>query len=173
MELPINIGKATLNDIPQLEKLINSAYRGDESKKGWTTEADLLEGKRIDADGIEKLITQPGSVILKCCNGNNDLIGCVYLKKNSNRMYLGMLTVSPTLQAGGIGKKIMKASEEYAVENNCDIMKMRVVSVRDALIAWYKRHGYNDTGKTEPFGDASTLSVQKQPLEFIIMEKIL
>ena len=54
MELPIS--KATLEDIPQLEKLINSAYRGDESKKGWTTEADLLEGRRIDADGIEKLI---------------------------------------------------------------------------------------------------------------------
>ncbi|MEO5783550.1 MAG: GNAT family N-acetyltransferase [Ginsengibacter sp.] len=169
----MNITKATTEDIPHLEKLINSAYRGEESKKGWTTEADLLVGKRIDADGIEKIMSQPGAVILKCCNDNNEFAGCVYLKKNDNKMYLGMLTVSPTLQAGGIGKKILKEAEVYAAENTCDAIEMRVVSVRHELIAWYQRHGYHDTGKTEPFGDASALSVQTQPLEFIIMGKSL
>ncbi len=169
----MNITKATTKDIPHLEKLINSAYRGEESKKGWTTEADLLVGKRINADGIEKIMSQPDAVILKCCNDNKELTGCVYLKKNGNKMYLGMLTVSPSLQAGGIGKKILKEAEVYAAEHTCDTVEMRVVSVRHELIAWYQRHGYHDTGKTEPFGDASALSVQTQPLEFIIMEKSL
>ncbi len=169
----MKFSKATPQDISQLENLINNAYRGEESKKGWTTEADLLVGKRIDADGIEKIMSQPDAVILKCCNDNNELTGCVYLKKNANKMYLGMLTVSPILQAGGIGKKILKEAEIYAAENTCDVVEMRVVSVRHELIAWYQRHGYHDTGKTEPFGDASALSLQNQPLEFIIMEKSL
>jgi len=167
----MNITKTTHPDVPQLEKLINSAYRGEESKKGWTTEAYLLEGKRINADGIQKIIEESDSVILKCCDDNN-LVGCVYLKKNDNKMYLGMLTVSPTLQAGGIGKKILKASEEYAVEKNCDIMEMRVISIRHELIAWYQRHGYYNTGKIIPFPD-DPLSIKTQPLEFIVMEKSL
>ncbi len=164
---------ATLNDIPQLVLLINNAYRGEESKKGWTTEAYLLEGKRIDTEGIKNIINQPDSVILKCSNDNNELTGCVYLKKNDNKMYLGMLTVSPLLQAGGIGKKILKAAEEYAVEKKCDTIEMRVISVRNELIAWYQRHGYYNTGNTLPFINEPALSVLTQPLEFIIMEKKL
>jgi N-acetylglutamate synthase-like GNAT family acetyltransferase len=158
----MNITKATSQDIPQLETLINSAYRGEESKKGWTTEANFLTGKRINADGIKKIMDDANAVILKCCNDAEILIGCVYLKKNDNKMYLGMLTVSPALQAGGIGKKILKASEEYAVEKNCNAMEMRVVSIRHELIAWYQRHGYHDP-----------LSTKTQPLEFIQMEKSL
>lgn len=168
----MNISKATLQDIPQLEILINSAYRGEESKKGWTTEADLLDGIRINADGLKKIINEPSSVILKCCSDNN-LVGCVYLKKNNNKLYLGMITVAPLLQAGGIGKKILKASEKYAVEKKCDAIEMRVISVRHELIAWYQRHGYHNSGKKLPFGDEQALSVQTQPLEFIVMEKSL
>lgn len=169
----MHISKATIKDIPQLEVLINSAYRGEESKKGWTTEADLLKGKRIDTEGIKKLMSEHGAVILKYCNDEGNLTGCVYLKKNDINMYLGMLTVSPTLQAGGIGKQILKASEKYAVDQNCDIVEMRVISIRNELIDWYKRHGYYDTGKKIPFDTQQTLSTQTQPLEFIIMEKQL
>ena len=168
----MNITKTTLQDIPQLVTLINSAYRGDESKKGWTTEAGLLEGKRINADGIKKIINQPTAVILKCVTDDDKITGCVYLKKNDNKMYLGMLTVSPILQAGGIGKKILKASEEYAVEQKCDTMEMTVISIRHQLIAWYQRHGYHNTGKITPFPD-DQLSIPTQPLEFITMEKSL
>jgi ribosomal protein S18 acetylase RimI-like enzyme len=81
-----------------------------------------------------------------------------------------MLTVSPMLQAGGLGKKILKASEEYAAEQDCDAIEMTVISVRHELIAWYQRHGYHDTGKRSPFPD-DPLSIQKQSLEFITMEK--
>lgn len=167
-----NITKAIIEDVPQLVALINSAYRGEESKKGWTTEADLLEGKRINAEGLEKIISKPGSVILKCINEEGNIIGCVYLKKNGIKMYLGMLTVSPVLQAGGVGKKILNASEEYALNENCDAIEMTVISVRHELIAWYQRHGYNDTGKRSPFPD-DPLSTKKQPLEFVTMEKSL
>src|SRR5206468_9965571 len=97
----MNITKASTADIPQLKTIINSANRGEESKKGWTTEAELLEGKRINEEELTNIITQPDVVILKCCNDKNEITGCVSLKKNDNKMYLGMLTVSPALQAGG------------------------------------------------------------------------
>ena len=167
----MNISIATQEDVPQLEQLINSAYRGEESKKGWTTEADLLTGKRITADELQRIINEPGSVIIKCCTGNGHLTGCVYLKKTDKQMYLGMLTVSPTLQAGGIGKRILKAAEAYALENGCDTIVMRVISIRHELIAWYQRHGYIDTGKKLPFPNDPSLGSPTQLLEFIIMEK--
>ncbi len=111
-------------------------------------------------------------MILKYTNGN-ELTGCVYLKKNDNKMYLGMLTVSPLLQAGGIGKKILKASEQYAAEQQCEAVEMRVISLRHELIDWYIRHGYHDTGTKIPFPVEDTLSKLLQPIEFIIMEKKL
>jgi ribosomal protein S18 acetylase RimI-like enzyme len=169
----MNISIATQQDVPQLEKLINSAYRGEESKKGWTTEADLLTGKRITAHELIGIINEKGSVILKCCNDHNHLTGCVYLKKNENKMYLGMLTVSPTLQASGIGKTILKAAESYALANGSDTIEMRVISIRDELIAWYRRHGYIDTGKKMPFPNDPSVGNPTQFLEFIIMEKKL
>ena len=168
----MTITKATIEDIPQLEILINSAYRGDGSKKGWTTEAHLLDGKRTNVDELQKIIDQPHVSILKYHNDDNEIIACVYLKKNDDKMYLGMLTVSPEIQAHGIGKKLLFASEEFAMQNKCDAMQMTVISVRSELIAWYQRHGYHDTGKRSPF-EAGALSKQLQPLEFIYMEKKL
>ena len=110
----MDISKASLEDIPQLVTLINSAYRGEHSKKGWTTEADLLDGVRIDTESLEKMMNKPDAVILKFCNEANALQGCVYLEKKENKMYLGMLTVSPLEQAKGIGKKLLAACEKYA-----------------------------------------------------------
>jgi len=168
----MEIIKATLQDIPKLEKLINSAYRGDESRKGWTTEADFLEGKRTDAKTLAGIINEPGSVILKHTDGD-EITGCVYLKKNNSKMYLGMLTVAPILQAAGIGKRILKASEQYALEQKFEAIEMRVISLRHELIDWYVRHGYYDTGIKIPFPADETLSKLLQPLEFIMMEKKL
>lgn len=168
----MTISQATLADAAQLETLINSAYRGEESKKGWTTEAELLQGKRVTTEGIEKNIGEPGAVILKYCNEENELLGCVYLKKNNNNMYLGLLTVRPAFQDQGIGKKILKAAENYAAEHNCNTLEMTVISVRHELIAWYTRHGYHDTGKRSPFPN-DPLSTQTRTLEFITMEKKL
>ena len=169
----MNITKATSLDIPQLEILINSAYRGQGSKKGWTTEAHLLDGKRTNVDELQKIINQPGVSILKYHTVENEIIACVYLKKNDYKMYLGMLTVSPEIQAQGIGKKLLFVSEEFAKQNKCGAMEITVISVRNELIAWYERHGYVRTGKTIPYTPNPELSIPKQPLEFIVLEKSL
>jgi ribosomal protein S18 acetylase RimI-like enzyme len=167
----MNISNATLRDIPQLVELINSAYRGDHSKKGWTTEADLLGGVRTDADGLEKMMGKQDAVIIKFCDEENVLQGCVYLEKKESRMYLGMLTVSPLEQAKGIGKKLLFAAEKYAGDQKCFTIEMTVISVRDELITWYEKHGYYRTGETKPFPSDEKFGIPKQPLEFIVMHK--
>src|SRR5579871_6566414 len=100
------ITTAVLTDVAELNQLVNSAYRGESSKKGWTTEADLLGGIRIDEERLTSIMQKPGSLILKYVDEQNSIIGCVHLEKKDNRLYLGMLTVVPHLQAKGIGKEI-------------------------------------------------------------------
>jgi ribosomal protein S18 acetylase RimI-like enzyme len=170
--LPL-IAHVTEKDISALDILVNSAYRGESSKKGWTTEADLLGGLRTDKDSLSKLITEPGGSILKYSGEDGNLQGCVYLKIKGSKLYLGMLTVSPELQAKGIGKKLLFAAETHARKSGCTSVIMTVISVRHELIAWYERHGYRPTGETEPFPTDPKFGLPKQPLVFIVMEKVL
>ena len=120
---------ATIQDIPELVALINSAYRGDVSKKGWTTEADLLKGEiRTNKETLEQLMQTEGAVFLKYVNEQNEIEGCVFLDKKGNKLYLGMLSVSPNLQAKGTGKQLMNAAVMYAKQQGCDVIFMRVIS---------------------------------------------
>jgi ribosomal protein S18 acetylase RimI-like enzyme len=163
---------ATIQDIPQLVALINSAYRGDASKKGWTTEADLLKGDiRTNEETINQLMRGEGAVFLKYINEQNQLEGCVFLDKKGNKLYLGMLSVSPDQQARGTGKQLMNAAVIYAKQHRCDVIFMRVISLRHELINWYEKQGYYQTGQTEPFPNDNRFGIPTQPLEFLIMEK--
>ena len=168
------IAQATLEDIPALEKLLNSAYRGEDSKKGWTSEADLLQGDlRTNAETLRRLMETPGAIFLKYADDRDNIEGCVFLQKLDDKLYLGMLSVSPMVQAKGIGKQLMSQAEERARKQNCSAIFMKVISVRDELVAWYERKGYHKTGKTEPFPRDDRFGVPTQTLEFIIMEKKL
>jgi ribosomal protein S18 acetylase RimI-like enzyme len=169
----MSISKATIQDIPELVTLINSAYRGEHSKKGWTTEANLLDGVRTDPDSLEKMMTKKNAVILKYSDEDSGVQGCVYLEEKGRKMYLGMLTVSPLLQAKGIGKKLLVQAEKYAEDKKCSTVEMTVISVRDELIKWYEKYGYRKTGETKPFPTDPKFGIPKQPLEFIVMEKVL
>src|SRR6478609_4885431 len=166
------ITPATEKDIPALDILVNSAYRGEGSKKGWTTEADLLDGLRTDPGSLLKIFQDPDAIILKY-TGETGIEGCVYLKKKKNALYLGMLTVSPELQAKGIGKQLLAAAETYAKQTGCPKITMTVISVRHELITWYKRHGYQPTGQTEAFPSDPAFGLPRLALFFIVMEKLL
>jgi ribosomal protein S18 acetylase RimI-like enzyme len=169
-----HISIATVQDIPALLGLLNNAYRGDASKKGWTTEAHLIAGNvRSDEATVKKVIEQPGSVMLVCSNGENEIAGCVNLQQHGSKIYLGMFAVNPLLQGGGIGKRLLHAAEEYAFSVHCNCIYMTVISVREELINWYKRHGYKDTGERKPFEDDGTAGRHLQALEFMVLEKAL
>ncbi|KIC00746.1 GCN5 family acetyltransferase [Flavobacterium sp. JRM] len=165
------ITKATLQDIPALNTLINSAYRGESSKKGWTTEANLLEGKRTTEEELSETIQNSKNTVLKFTE-NDQIIGCVLLVEKEDKLYLGMLTVSPELQNSGIGKKLLHQAEIHAKELGLPKIIMTVISVREELVAWYKRNGYVDTGVREPFPESDVhVTVAEEPLEFVVLEK--
>lgn len=167
------ISKSTLQDIPSLTTLINSAYRGETSKKGWTTEAHLLAGKRTTEEELEQIILDPKNTFLKYSE-NDKIIGSVLLVEKGDQLYVGMLTVSPELQNSGIGKKMLAEAEIHAKTLGLSTLSMTVVSVRSELIAWYKRHGYVETGEREPFPSSDIhINISDKPLEFIFLEKRL
>lgn len=167
------ITKATLENIPALTILINSAYRGETSKKGWTTEAHLLEGKRTNEKEMTEILLDPKNTILKYTE-NNEIIGSVLLVQKEHQLYLGMLTVSPELQNSGIGKKMLAEAENHAKALELSSIIMTVISVREELIAWYKRHGYVDTGEREVFPESDIhVTLSDEPLEFVFLEKRL
>jgi ribosomal protein S18 acetylase RimI-like enzyme len=167
------IAKVVAADIASLNTLINSAYRGEFSKKGWTTEANILEGSRTTEAELLEIIQDKHNTILKYSEHNN-IIGCVLLKAKENELYLGMLTVSPELQNSGIGKKLLQQTEIFAAELGLQKIVMTVISVREELISWYKRNGYVDTGVREPFPVSVVFNpTTKEPLEFMVLEKII
>ncbi len=166
------ISTASKQDVPVLVALINSAYRGEASKKGWTTEAGLLIGElRTDIATLSTLIDNQQAVLLKYITAESVIAGSVYLEIQERGLYLGMLTVSPQLQAAGIGRQLLIAAEQYAKDKNCSCIFMSVISVRHELLAWYERHGYKNTGETKPFPDDDRFGIPTQSLEFIILEK--
>jgi hypothetical protein len=109
---------AVPGDAEGLSRLVNAAYRGDSSRRGWTTEADLLGGQRTDPDTLRKLIGENGHTIL-LMQKDADLIGCVFLRQKAEIAYLGMLTVLPGLQAGGKERRLLAAAEDWVFESWC------------------------------------------------------
>ncbi|MEI7802470.1 MAG: GNAT family N-acetyltransferase, partial [Bacteroidota bacterium] len=141
---------------------------------GWTTEADLLGGIRVDEEKLTELINKKDSLILKYQNDENKIIACVHLEKHGTKLYLGMLTVTPDLQSKGIGKALIKESEKKAREVNCSSVYMSVITVRKELIDWYFRIGYKNTGVKKPFpSNDPRFGLPKQILEFVLLEKSL
>jgi ribosomal protein S18 acetylase RimI-like enzyme len=168
-----NISKAEQTDLDAIAKLVNSAYRGDYAKKGWTTEADMIDGTRTDAAALSDVIQRPDTVILKY-ERDGVIVGCVELKTSGGKLYLGMLTVEPGIQGGGIGKEMLKAAEDFARGEKCLSVYMTVITIRKELIDWYKRHGYVDTGERKPFAfNDPRFGQPRQTLEFLVLEKVL
>lgn len=167
------ITKATLENANEITNLVNSAYRGETSKKGWTTEANILEGTRITETELSETLSDANNTIL-VYQENNTIIGTVLLTNKTTELYLGMLTISPELQNTGLGKKLLQAAEDFALALNLPKITMTVISIREELIAWYQRNGYSDTGKREAFPAAfDDVVLHHEPLEFMIIEKIL
>lgn len=167
-----NISIAGEGDIAAIVALLNKAYRGEDSRQGWTTEAHLIAGEvRTDENSVKEVMEREGSVMLKYIDGEGNIIGCVNLQQHGKRIYLGMFAVSPQLQGGGVGKKMLRAADEYAKQQQCNAVYMTVISERSELIDWYKRHGYAYTGERKAFEEDGLTGKHLQELEFIVLEK--
>ncbi|MFD3512907.1 GNAT family N-acetyltransferase [Streptomyces sp. NPDC058657] len=160
-------------DAPALTALVESAYRGDASRAGWTTEADILEGQRTDPEGVLAVITAPGSRLL-VVERDGGTVACCQLEHRGDAAYFGMFAVRPGLQGGGVGKAVLGEAERLAKETwGVREMHMQVISVRNDLIAWYERRGYRRTGRMTPFpyGDERFGVPQRDDLQFELLLK--
>ena len=167
---------ATRDDVPAIVALVESAYRGDVSRKGWTTEADMLEGQRTDSAAVGELIGNRGSGIL-LCERAGELLACANLEKRGQVVaYFGMFSVRPDQQGKGIGAAMLVEAERIARDDwKRREMHMTVISVRDDLIPWYERRGYRRTGLYSPFpyGDARYGIPKRDDLRFETLVKPL
>ena len=169
----MSITVATLADAPALNILVNSAYRGETSKQGWTTEANLLDGMRIDEATLTEYLNDPAVTILKYTDEVGEIIGCVYLEQRRPKLYVGMFSVLPLLQGKGIGRDLLLAAEDFAKQVNCHTLTMTVISIRHELIRWYQRRGYILTGEMAPFHVEEKFGIARQPIELAILEKVI
>ncbi|MCS0603913.1 GNAT family N-acetyltransferase [Streptomyces sp. LP11] len=166
---------ATDADVDALVALVESAYRGDASRAGWTTEADILDGQRTDAEGVLQVIKSPDSRLLTV-ERDGRIVACCQLEHRGDHAYFGMFAVSPTLQGAGLGRAVMTEAERLArAAWGATEMHMTVISVREDLIAWYERRGYRRTGRMSPFpyGDERFGIPQRADLRFELLVKPL
>lgn len=167
---------ATAADIPALHRLIESAYRGEASRAGWTTEADLLDGQRTDPDDLSDILADPKQGLLTAWRGD-DLAGCVLIADRGEATgYFGMLSICPTLQGGGLGRRLVEAAHAALVSRfGARRVRISVFPQRETLIAWYERLGYHMTGDTLPFpyGDPRFGLPKRDDLHFVVMERDL
>jgi ribosomal protein S18 acetylase RimI-like enzyme len=166
---------AVAADIPALHALIESAYRGESAKAGWTHEADLLGGQRTDVAALAEIVADPAQTLIVAEDGGVP-IGCVRVAdKGGGTGYLGMLTVRPALQAAGTGRALLGEAERHARTSGARVMEMTVIASRTELVAWYLRRGYADTGRRAPFPlDDPRFGLPKtRDLEFVVLAKAL
>jgi len=174
---PFTFRPATPADLNAVIDLVTSAYRGESSRAGWTTEADFLEGNRIDPEILRDDMLRPRSrVILAEHTDNRQLIACAHIAEDDGAGYFGMFAVSPTLQDAGIGKALL-AEAERVVRDEWQLpqMCMLVIDLRGELIAFYQRRGYHRTGRYTafPYGDARFGLPLRNDLRFETLEKSL
>lgn len=146
---------ATVEDADAVTALVQSAYRGEESRAGWTTEAHLLAGQRTDPEMVRELVLAPASVIL-IADSDDALLACCHLKQQDDTAHLGMFAVRPGLQGRGTGRAMLRTAESYARRTwGVGTMALSVINHRHELIAWYERCGFARTGIVHkfPYGD--------------------
>lgn len=172
----MHLEPANVDDLPSLHALVESAYRGDSARRGWTHEADLLDGQRTDLAALGDIIADPDQRLLIFRDGDAIRACAALSRKAGGLAYLGMVTVEPDRQGTGLGRLILAAAEDHALtEFGANRVEMTVIVQRVELIDWYRRRGYHATGERRPFphGDSRFGEPRRTDLEFLVLEKLL
>lgn len=175
MSAELNFRDAVADDVPTVVALVESAYRGDASRQGWTTEADMLEGQRVDAAGVLALIGDARARVLLALR-DGMLVACCELRHEGEDAYFGMFSVRPDGQGSGVGRRVLAEAERIARDEwQCHGLRMTVIDIRSELIAWYERRGYSRTGEHKPFpyGDERFGIPKRDDLRFEVLYKAL
>jgi ribosomal protein S18 acetylase RimI-like enzyme len=175
--MTLSFRHATDADVAAIVRLVESAYRGDASRTGWTTEADLLDGQRTDATAVAEMVRAPGGMVLLAGDNGGQLVGCCHLEQRPGaEVYFGMFSVQPVRQGDGVGRQVLAEAERLARDDwAAATMIMTVIAQRAELIAWYERRGYHRTGETQPFpyGNVRYGIPRRPDLVFAVLAKSL
>jgi ribosomal protein S18 acetylase RimI-like enzyme len=171
----VSIRPARPGDAGVLTDLIRSAYRGEDSRAGWTSEADLVEGERISASQVQAMISDGGSLMLVGEDAGVILACCQLRNQGAGLAYFGTFAVSPQAQGAGLGRQVMAEAEHQAITAfNANRLEMTVLAPQEALIAYYERRGFRRTGETRPFpADPRYARPLRDGLYFVVLEKAL
>jgi ribosomal protein S18 acetylase RimI-like enzyme len=167
--------QADASDVDAIVALVESAYRGDSGRRGWTTESDLLDGRRTDAALVAELLVSSDSMVLLAAV-DGVLRACCHIERHGESAYFGMFAVDPLYQGSGIGKSVLAEAERVTRDHwRCRAIHMTVIDVRRELIAWYERRGYRRTGeyKAFPYGDERFGIPRRDDLRFELLIKQL
>lgn len=167
----MNFRLAGMADVAAVVALVESAYRGDSGRRGWTTESDLLDGQRTDVDAVAALLRQPDDCVLLAETAGHLVASC-HLQRQGGSGYFGMFAVDPPQQGAGVGRQVLAEAERIARERwHCHAMRMTVIEQRPELLAWYQRRGYRPTGEYEPFpyGDERFGIPRRDDLRFAVL----
>jgi GNAT superfamily N-acetyltransferase len=145
-------------DAPTLASLISLAYRVEDFFK---------IGDRTDPDDVRKRMEKAAFLVLEDEHGT--MAGGVYVKVEGTRGYFGMLSIDPSRQGQGLGRRLIAAAEDYCRDAGCSEMELEVVNLRTELPPFYRRFGYVESG-TRPFSDTEKTRL---PCHFIVMSKSL
>ncbi len=147
----LNFRAASTADVAAVVALVESAYRGDSGRRGWTTESDLLDGRRTDAAAVGALLQQADDCVL-LAESAGQLVASCHVQRQGEWGYFGMFAVDPGQQGAGVGKQVLAEAERIVRERwHCRAMRMTVIEQRPELLAWYQRRGYRRTGEYQPF----------------------
>ena len=164
---------AGATDVAAVVALVESAYRGDSGRRGWTTESDLLDGHRTDVEAVAALLQQPDDCVL-LAEAAGALIASCHVQRQGEWGYFGMFAVDPARQGAGVGKRVLAEAERVVRERwHCRGMRMTVIEQRPELLAWYQRRGYQPTGEYEPFpyGDERFGVPRRDDLRFAVLTR--
>jgi len=167
---------AAPSDLEAVAALVNGAYRGHGGARGWTHEADYIDGLRTSAEALRADLAaqREGGLLLWRDAADVETLGCVWLEPaGADAWYLGLLSVRPDLQDRRLGRAVLQAAEAWAAGRGARRIRLTVINIRDTLIAWYERRGYARTGETQPFpyGDDRFGKPGREDLCFVVLEK--
>ena len=166
------IRNATSADVPELLNLVNSAYRGEISRQGWTSEVDILDGTRTDSTMlIDQINTQNAAILIYIDENTDQIIGALYQEISGIKLYVSMLSVSPLAQGRGIGRTLLDHAAAYGRQHNCIALSGTIIGGRSELMDWYLRYGFRYTGNKFPFPADTRFGKPKKPIELLEIEK--
>lgn len=164
--MELNLVTADATKLHDIENLVNQSYRGEESKNSWTSEYNILAGKRINNEELNIILKNRENQIEVLLNSIGKVIACIQLTRiNDYNCEFGMLAVNVNYQNKGLGKILLNHASQIAKNWGCQNIKGYVMSNRTELIDYYSRYGFVITGATKKFPLKSKLGS-----ELLLME---